>query len=69
MSDRKSSPRSLLVLLARTGLFDRSRFPAADSQTIQAQIKDFDAITASTPSVTLLSFTSGVLPTVSTILL
>lgn len=40
----------LLVLLDKTGLFDRSRFPAPGSQTISTQIKDFDAITASTPA-------------------
>jgi len=40
----------LLVALDRLGLFDRSRFPAADSATIQAQLRDFDAITASTPA-------------------
>lgn len=40
----------LLVLLARTGLLDRSRFPAPDSQTVATQIEDFDAVTASTPA-------------------
>ena len=40
----------MLVALDRLGLFDRSRFPAADSQAVQGQIKDFDAITASTPA-------------------
>ena len=39
-----------LVALAKTGLFDRSQFPAADSQATQGQIKEFDAITASTPA-------------------
>jgi hypothetical protein len=39
-----------LVVMARTGLFDRSQFPAPDSQATQGQIKDFDAITASTPA-------------------
>ena len=40
----------MLIALDRLGLFDRSRFPAADSQAVQGQIKDFDAITASTPA-------------------
>ncbi|MBL8412969.1 MAG: hypothetical protein JNM42_00845 [Propionivibrio sp.] len=40
----------LLVILAKTGLFDRNQFPASDSQATQGQIRDFDAITASTPS-------------------
>ncbi len=40
----------LLVLLDRVGLFDRSKFPAADSQAVQGQIKDFEAATASTPA-------------------
>ena len=40
----------LLVGLAKTGLFDRSRFPAPDSSATQGQIRDFDAITASTPA-------------------
>ncbi|GCL64658.1 Acg family FMN-binding oxidoreductase [Pseudaquabacterium pictum] len=40
----------MLVALDRLGLFDRSRFPAADSQAVTAQLKDFDAITASTPA-------------------
>jgi hypothetical protein len=39
-----------LVVMARTGLFDRNQFPAPDSQATQGQIKDFDAITASTPA-------------------
>ena len=39
-----------LVLLDRAGLFDRTRFPAPDSQAISGQIKDFDSITASTPA-------------------
>ena len=39
-----------LVALTKTGLFDRSQFPAADSQATQGQIKAFDAITASTPA-------------------
>lgn len=40
----------LLVMLERSGLFDRTRFPAADSQAIQGQIRDFDVITAATPA-------------------
>ena len=40
----------LLVMLARTGLLDRTKFPAPDSQATRGQIKDFDAITASTPA-------------------
>lgn len=39
-----------MVVLAKTGLLDRSKFPGADSQAVTAQIKDFDAITASTPA-------------------
>lgn len=42
--------RPLLVALARTGLFDRSRFPAPDSQATRGQIDEFDAITAATPA-------------------
>ena len=42
--------RPLLVALTRTGLLDRSQFPAADSQATQGQITDFDAATASTPA-------------------
>ena len=38
-----------LVVMARLGLFDRSQFPAPDSQATLGQIKDFDQITASTP--------------------
>ena len=40
----------LLVALAKTGLFDRSTFPAPDSSTTRGQIQDFDALTASTPA-------------------
>lgn len=40
----------LLAVLARTGLLDRTTFPAPDSQTIQRQIHDFDTITAATPA-------------------
>ena len=39
-----------LVAMDRVGLFDRSQFPAPDSQATQGQLKDFDAITASTPA-------------------
>ena len=39
-----------LVAMDRVGLFDRSQFPAADSQATRGQVKDFDAITASTPA-------------------
>jgi len=39
-----------IVLMARAGLFDRSQFPAPDSQATQGQIKDFDLVTASTPA-------------------
>ena len=40
----------MLVLLKQVGLLDRSQFPAADSQAVTSQIKNFDAITASTPA-------------------
>ena len=40
----------LLVILAKTGLLERNKFPAPDSRATQGQIMDFDAITASTPS-------------------
>ena len=40
----------MMVALDKTGLLDRSRFPGADSQAIQGQLRDFDAITASTPA-------------------
>jgi hypothetical protein len=40
----------MVVALDTLGLFDRSRFPAADSQAVTAQLKDFDTITASTPA-------------------
>ncbi len=39
----------LLVALAKTGLFDRSTFPAPDSSATRGQIQDFDALTSSTP--------------------
>ncbi|MCA2997032.1 MAG: nitroreductase family protein [Rhodocyclaceae bacterium] len=39
-----------LVLMAKFGMFDRSKFPAPDSQGTLAQIKDFNTITASTPA-------------------
>jgi hypothetical protein len=38
----------MMVTLAKLGLFDRSKFPAPDSQGTVAQIKDFNTITAST---------------------
>ena len=40
----------MVVALDTLGLFDRGRFPAADSQAVTAQLKDFDTITASTPA-------------------
>jgi len=40
----------MLVLLTKLGLFDRSKFPAPDSQAMTGQIRTFDEITASTPS-------------------
>lgn len=40
----------MLVIMAKTGLFDRSAFPAPDSQATVAQIARFDAVTASTPA-------------------
>jgi hypothetical protein len=40
----------MLIALEKVGLFDRSRFPGADSQAVKGQIQDFDAITASTPA-------------------
>ena len=48
--DGISITRPLLVALTRTGLLDRSKFPAPDSQATQGQIKDFDVATASTPA-------------------
>ena len=39
-----------LVLLAKTGLFDRSQFPAPDSTATSGQIRDFGKVTASTPA-------------------
>jgi hypothetical protein len=39
-----------LVLMSKLGMFDRSKFPEADSQATKSQIKDFDIITASTPA-------------------
>lgn len=48
--DGISITRPLLVALTRSGLLDRSKFPAADSQATQAQLSDFDAITAATPA-------------------
>ena len=40
----------LLLALVKTGLFDRRQFPAAESSATTGQIRDFDAITASTPA-------------------
>ena len=40
----------LVVLMTKFGLFNRNRFPAPDSQATQSQIKQFDAITNSTPA-------------------
>ncbi len=39
-----------VVAMARAGLFDRSRFPAANSMEVKAQVETFDAITAATPA-------------------
>ena len=46
-----------LVVMERAGLFDRSKFPAPDSQATQGQLKDFDAITASTPAAPMCAST------------
>ncbi|MEE4238209.1 MAG: twin-arginine translocation pathway signal protein [Anderseniella sp.] len=40
----------LLVLIERAGLFDRSSMPAPDSQAVQAQLSEFDAVTTATPA-------------------
>ena len=40
----------LLVLMARAGLLDRQRFPEPDSMATRSQIRDFDALAASTPA-------------------
>ncbi len=48
--DGISITQPLPVMLMRLGLFDRTKFPAPDSRITQAQIKDFNAITASTPA-------------------
>ena len=40
----------LVVLMSACGLFNRSQFPAPDSQATQSQIREFDAITRSTPA-------------------
>lgn len=40
----------MLLALVKTGLFDRRQFPAADSSATTGQIRDFDALTASTPA-------------------
>lgn len=48
--DGVSLTRPLAVMLVKAGLFDRTRFPAPDSKTTRDAIRDFDAITASTPA-------------------
>jgi Nitroreductase family len=48
--DGISITKPLLVLLTKFGLFDREKFPSADSQATTNQIHDFDALTASTPA-------------------
>ncbi len=40
----------ILVLLSKVGLLDTNQFPSPDSQATQGQIKNFDAITQSTPA-------------------
>jgi len=40
----------MVVALAWAGLFDRSRFPAADGPEVKAQLDDFDVATAATPA-------------------
>lgn len=40
----------MLVMLAKTGLFDRSVMPTPDSIATTSQIEEFDAATASTPA-------------------
>jgi hypothetical protein len=40
----------MLVTRARLGLVDRSKFPAPDSQATVAQIKEFNAVTDTTPA-------------------
>ena len=42
--------RPFVVVMSKAGLFDRNQFPAPGSQVTAGQIKDFDAITASTPA-------------------
>jgi hypothetical protein len=42
--------RPFVVVMSKAGLFDRNQFPAPDSQVTAGQIKDFDAITYSTPA-------------------
>jgi hypothetical protein len=42
--------KPMLVTLVKLGMFDRTKFPAPDSQATVAQIKDFNTITASTTS-------------------
>lgn len=48
--DGISLTRPLAVMLVKAGLFDRTRFPAPDSKATRDAIRDFDAITASTPA-------------------
>jgi hypothetical protein len=42
--------KPIVVILARTGLFDRSKFPSPDSSAMQEQIASFNALTATTPA-------------------
>lgn len=42
--------KPMLVMLAKLGLVDRSKFPAPDSQATVAQLREFDTLTASTPA-------------------
>lgn len=39
-----------IVAAAKMGLFDRGRYPGADSMAIKSQLQRFDGLTASTPS-------------------
>ena len=41
---------TMLYLLTKAGLFDRTEFPAPTSAATTSQISDFDAVTASTPA-------------------
>jgi hypothetical protein len=40
----------MLVLLERSGLYDRNVYPAPDSIAITSQIEEFDAVTEATPA-------------------